>query len=833
MSVLSSAASVSAPYQPIEGHFDEMLTPEGFVRPHWRPLEGVLSSLGRAELQRRVEESRRVIRENGMTYHVQKEADIGAEPDRPWPLDLVPCVLSSEDWSAIESAVTQRARLLNALLCDLYGHRKTVREGLLPPAFLFNHPGFLRPCDGIRPPDGVWLNNLAVDLIRGPDGNWRIIGERTETPMGLGYALENRLVLNETLAEAFRATSVRRLASFFQDFKHSLATAAKRLENPRIGVLTDGPSSPTYFEHAFLSRYLGYTLVQGSDLAVREKKVYLRTLGGLLPVDMILRRMESAACDPLELTTESANGTAGLLDVVRAGKVAVANSLGSGVAESHALAAFLPALSRVLLGEELQLEGPRTWWCGHPESLEYVIEHLSELVIKPTYRTLADRPLFGRQLNPVRRERLIAKMRANPNAFAAQDYVPASTTPVRTSSGLAPRFLVIRAFAASYGASYRVMPGGLARVSSSTRSTDVSMVNRGLSKDLWVVGDFPEPAVTLVPQTRQPIDISRATFDLPSRVGENLYWLGRYAERVEATARIFRTTLGLMSGESTPRPESALAGAQALLRKMGRIPADATGSKFQKGITDALLHSSGKGGFSWQIHRLRSVAWLLRDRLSDDAWRAISRLETEYLEERGDFRTLDEMLGRIVMRLTSFSGSAMEAMTRGHGWRLLDIGRRLERALQITGLLQCGLVKPPADERARLELLLGAADSSITYRSRYLTSMQADLVIDLLLVDDANPRAVAFQLQRLKEHMSLLPLNPSTVRQSPQTRLVTDALAAVELSQLDQISLLENGQRPELDALLLRIEQDLERLSEALTQDYLTHVKAVRQMSNQ
>jgi uncharacterized circularly permuted ATP-grasp superfamily protein/uncharacterized alpha-E superfamily protein len=832
MSELSSAASLSAPYQPLGGHFDEMLTSEGYVRPHWQPLEAALSALGRAELQRRVEWSRRVIRENGMTYHVQKEADVGAEPDRPWPLDIVPCVLSSEDWSAIEAAVIQRARLLNALLGDLYGPRKTVREGWLPPAFLFNHPGFLRPCDGIRPPDGVWLHNLAVDLIRGPDGAWRIIGERTETPMGLGYALENRLVLNETLGEAFRSTSVRRLASYFQDFKHSLATAARRLENPRIGVLTDGPSSPTYFEHSFLSRYLGYTLVQGTDLAVREKKVYLRTLGGLLPVDMILRRMESAACDPLELTSESANGAAGLLDVVRAGKIAVANALGSGAAESHALAAFMPVLSRNLLGEDLRLEGPRTWWCGQPESLEYAIEHLEELVVKPTYRTLADRPLFGRQLNIVRRERLIAKMRANPNSFAAQEYVPASTTPVRTSSGLAPRFLVIRAFASSFGDSYRVMPGGLARVSSSTRSTDVSIVNHGLSKDLWVVGDFPETAVTLVPQTRKPIDISRATFDLPSRVAENLYWLGRYAERVEATARIFRTTLDLMSGESTPRPESALAGAQALLKQLGRIPDEATGSKFQKGLIDALLHSTRKGGFSWQIHQLRNVAWLLRDRLSDDAWRAISRLESEYQEVRGDFGTLDEMLDRVVMRLTSFAGSAMEAMTRGHGWRLLDIGRRLERALQITNLLRCGLVKPPADERARLELLLGAADSSITYRSRYLTSMQADLVIDLLLVDDANPRAVAFQLQRLREHVGMLPQDPTVVRRSPEARLITDALAAVELSQLDQISVLVNGERPELDALLRRIEQDLERLSETLTQDYLTHVKAVRQMSN-
>jgi uncharacterized alpha-E superfamily protein len=600
--------------------------------------------------------------------------------------------------------------------------------------------------------------------------------------------------VNEALGEAFRSMSVRRLASYFQDFKNSLATAARLPENSAHQGVTGSPSSPTYFRHAFLSRYLGYTLVQGSDLRCARRRCTCARWAGCCRWTLILRRMESAACDPLELTTESANG-ARACSMWCAPARWLANALGSGAVESHALAAFMPALSRSLLGEELHLEGPQTWWCGQPEALEYVIEHLAELVIKPTYRTTDDRPLFGRQLNGPRRERLIAKMRANPNAFAAQEYVPASTAPVRTSSGLAPRLLVIRAFAAAYGNSYRVMPGGLARVSSSMRSADVSIVNRGLSKDLWVVGEFPEPAMTLVPQVRNPIDVSRATFDLPSRVAENLYWLGRYAERVEATARIFRTTLGLMSGESTPRPESALAGAQALLRRMGRIPEEATGAKFQKGLTDALLHSNAKGGFSWQIHRLRSVAWLLRDRLSDDAWRAISRLETEYLEQRGDFRTLDEMLDRVVMRLTSFSGSAMEAMTRGHGWRLLDIGRRLERALQITGLLQSGLVKPPADERARLELLLGAADSSITYRSRYLTSLQADLVIDLLLVDDANPRAVAFQLQRLREHISLLPQNPSTIRRSPETRLITDALAAVELSQLDQLSLLEDGER--------------------------------------
>ena len=808
-----------------------MIAPDGELRPHWRPLADCLEELGRAELHRRVQESARLIRENGMTYHVQREAQAGQS--RPWPLDLIPCVISGEDWRQIEAAVAQRARVLNAVLGDVYGPQRSLREGLLPPGFVFNHPGFIRPCWGVVPPGGTWLHLVAVDLARGPDGRWRVIGDRTEAPIGAGYALENRLVINETLGEAFESSGARRLSGYFGTLKDILAGAAGGRENPRIGVMTPGPAGPTYFEHAFLARYLGYTLVEGSDLTVRERKVYLRTLGGLLPVDVLLRRQEAVECDPLELTSESANGAAGLLQSMRMGNVSVANSLGSGFAESPAISAFLPGLARTLLGEELLMESAPTYWCGDPQSLEYALGNLDSLVIKPAFATSKRSREFASRMGVKGREDLADRIRAAPEAYAVQEYIPLSTTPVRSGASIVPRRLVVRAFAVGDWRYYHVMPGGLARVSSSRASRNVSVVSGGLSKDLWVIGPGTEPAVSLLTTTRTPIDVSRATIDLPSRVGENLYWLGRYAERVEGVARLLRGATALLSVESARRSESALRGAQAVLANLGHISEKGPQGELRGRLEKAVYESGDRSGFGWQIHQLRHVAWMLRDRLSGDAWRTISRLESDYVEGCAERKDLDDLLDSVVMTLAAFSGAAMEAMTRGHGWRLLDIGRRLERALHVAALLQASLVEHTADERPRLELLLEAADSSITYRSRYLTSLQADLVIDLLLVDDANPRAIVFQLQRLKEHVASLPASPMTIRRSPEARLITDAIAAVELAQLDELAAVKAGRRPALKELVTRIEEDLERLSEALTQDYLTHAKPFRHFASQ
>lgn len=835
-----SAVASQLGYATLAGHYDEMLAPDGSVRPHWQPVADTLQEMGPAELMRRAQDAARITRENGMAYHVHQDASPGR--DRPWPLDLIPIVLPAEEWSRIETAVSQRARLLNKVIADLYGPMRLVRDRLLPPELVYGHPGFLRPCHGMQPPNGVWLTVYAVDLARAPDGSWWVLGDRTEVPMGAGFALENRLVVSSVLPEAMNAAGARRLAPYFQTYRGTLANLATgHRENPRVAILTPGPAAEVYFEHAFLARYLGYSLVEGSDLTIRERRVLLKTLGGLLPVDLILRRQISEACDSLEFSNDAVEGTPGLVDAVRAGNISVANALGSGIAESPALMAFLPNLCRQLLGEDLLMPSVASWWCGDRGILDQVVDRLGELVLKRAFPGAEREVNFGAKLADDEKAALVEAIRLNPHRYVAQEQVALSTTPFRTKAGLSPRFLVVRAFAVSDGDSYTVMPGGLGRVSSSTGTLDVTVLRGGSSKDIWVLGQSNEPHVTLIPPSRLPVDVSRATFDLPSRVADNLFWLGRYAERVDAAVRLVRAALPLLSGESSRRSASALSGALEFLVELGYTKKPAEGGRkrslevvLERELRSIVSDSEQEGGLGWQVDHLHRIAWMLRDRLSDDTWRIINRLKLDFAVGREAVqagRGLADLLDRMVIDLASFGGAVMEGMTRGHGWRMLDLGRRLERALQLLELLRFGLITVVDDERARIELLLETADSAITYRSRYLTSLQADLTIDLLLIDDANPRAAAFQLERLKEHIEKLPEAPSTVRRSPETRLVTGALAAVQLANLEELALVENGRRPGLEQLLDRTGDYLRELSETLSRDYLTHATPFRQLA--
>lgn len=824
----------SVAYKPLPDHYDEMMAADGTIRSHWLPLIERLEEYGSDGIASRVREARRILRDNGATFHAQKDA---TGEDRPWPLDLIPAVIDGAEWARIESAVKQRARLLNEVLKDLYGPQKLLQEDLLPGELVYANRGFLRPCHGIEPRGGVWLTTYAVDLARSSDGAWWFISDRTETPTGAGYALENRLIVNRVLADAFESLGVRRLADYFQRHRATLNHLSSR-ETPRVAVLTPGPTAATYFEHAYLSRYLGYTLVEGQDLTVRDQRVHLKTLGGLIPIDVLLRREESRACDPLEFSDNSVTGTPGLVDSIRAGHLAVANALGSGLAESPALLAFLPGLARYLLNEDLEIPSVPTWWCGQDGPRSEVLPRLGELVVKPAFPMRVRQRTFGREVNEVELGELRDRVIRNPHEYVAQEQLSLSTSPVAEQSGLGSRFLVIRAFAVSDGDSYAVMPGGLARVSKSIATRDVSVLSGGSSKDLWVLGAADTPVVSLVKQPLGPVDISRATFELPSRVAENLYWFGRYAERIDATARLVRATLPLVFEESSRRSTSALTGALSFLKKMGYARPETdedielTEDLLQGEIRWAIVTSELRGSFGWQIHHLHRLAWLLQDRLSADAWKIITRLENDYIVGRaraGFEHGLVDLLDRVVINLTAFSGEVGAGMTRGHGWRLLDIGRRIERSLQVIELLRHGLTTVAEDERARIELLLEAANVAITYRSRYQTTLIADLTIDLLLVDDANPRAVAFQLDRLRQHMEDLPRDPARGRRSPEARLVTAAQAEVELAQLEELSGIVDGRRPVLEALLDNVSQALSDLSERLTLDYLTHAKFSRQ----
>ncbi|HBY62425.1 MAG TPA: hypothetical protein DEH78_21590 [Solibacterales bacterium] len=824
-------------YRPNTAHYDELTAAPGTVRPHWQALFDFLKAAGPEDLADRWRGAQRLIRANGVTYNVYGDPH---GTDRPWPLDPIPLVIESAEWARIEAAIAQRAQLLNALLGDLYGPQRLLHESLLPPELVFANPAFLRAAHGMPVPGGLRLHLYAADLARSPDGNWWVLADRTQAPSGAGYALENRLVSTRTLPDIFRRTRVRRLASFFQTYKETLLSLALgRRENPRIVLLTPGPYNETYFEHAFLARYLGYTLVEGADLTVRDRRVYLKTLGGLLPVDVILRRQDDSFCDPLELRSDSMLGVPGLTEAVRAGNVAVTNALGSGLIETASVSAFLPGLCRALFGEELKMPSVATWWCGQPQPLDYVVENLDRLVIKAAFPGGAQEPIFGSKLSSAAKAALLEKMRSAPHQFVAQEQVALSTVPVWTEEGLLPRYLVMRVYAVpSTGGNYKVMPGGLTRVSSSLETTVVSVQRGGGSKDTWVLGVEQESEFSLL---RPPshVEVNRATFDLPSRVADNLYWLGRYMERVESGVRLARSVLPLLSQESDPGAAGGLRAAAGILAAMHYIRAERQ-QRLDRDLVSMIFDSDRRYSLGWIVHEVRALAWLLRDRISADAWRILNRLDEGFNTTRPpESRQLIEasdLLDQAILTLAAFSGLAMEGMTRGQGWRFLDIGRRVERSVQMIDLLRHGLGGDAAEDAGALSTLLEIADSSITYRSRYLTTLQAGLVLDLLLTDETNPRSVAFQLARLLEHVAQLPESQqregeSSSRRRPESKLILGLLTSVQLAEIsDLVRPGEDGRVSGLHAFLERLAKDMRRFSDALSTSYFSHALPSQQL---
>jgi uncharacterized circularly permuted ATP-grasp superfamily protein/uncharacterized alpha-E superfamily protein len=847
------AAAAAAPepvtpewrYQSNPGFYDEMTEAKGALRPHWKGLMDAVAEIGSEGLTRRWREGRKLLYDNGVTYNVYGDP---RSTDRPWPMDPLPLVIDEKEWAGIEDAMRQRATLLNALLADIYGPQRLLHQDLFPPEIVFRHPGFLRPCCNVVVPDNIYLHNYSADLARSPDGHWWVIADRTQAPSGAGYALENRLVSQRVLPDVFRATQVRRLADFFKAYREMLrGLVPPNRDNPRIVLLTPGPYNETYFEHAFLARYLGYTLVEGGDLTVRGNRVFLKTLGGLLPVDLILRRQDDGFCDPLELREDSLLGVPGLLQAVRLGNVVVANALGSGLLESAATEAFLPGLCRHLLGEELKMPTVATWWCGGEEPLEYVTEHLDRLVIKSAFRT-GRPPAFGARMSAAERKKLLEEIRHSPADFVAQEQVALSTVPAwEGEDRLTPRHLVLRVFVTASEGSYAVMPGGLTRITSSLDSLVASMQHGGGSKDTWVLSSGPVTQTTLLTSASASLEVNRATFELPSRVADNLFWLGRYVERVEAAVRVARAILTRMYQESDPVSAAGLEAGVRIMAALGHLPAriekNGNGAKsdrpevaLERAMLAMIYDSEEKSSLGWTLQQLRRVAWLLRDRFSADAWRILNRFDQQFAarpeNEPLPVASALNLLDDAIMTLSAYSGLVMESMTRGDGWRFLDIGRRLERALQMVEMLRHGLSPHSPDEGGELQSLLEIADSTLTYRSRYLTSMQADLVLDLLLLDEVNPRSAAFQLARLREHVEELPRRSANARKSGEWRAAVRMLTAVQLANAAElIQPDEDGDLVNIENFLDGIAAGLRTLSENLARDYFDHTIASRQLT--
>jgi uncharacterized circularly permuted ATP-grasp superfamily protein/uncharacterized alpha-E superfamily protein len=800
---------------------DEMIEADGSLRPHWRQFFSMLDELGPEKLRQHWDQAKRLIHDNGVTHNVYGDP---SGLDRPWSLDLIPLLIPSEQWARVGAGLIQRARLLDELLRDLYGPAKMIAEGFLPPELVWANPGFLRPCHDIRLPQNRWLHLYAADLVRNSAGQYEVLNDRTQAPSGAGYSLENRIVLSRALPSLFRQCNVERLAPFFGVMRDSLAAlSVSNRENPRVVLLTPGPYNETYFEHSYLARYLGYALVQGNDLTVRDNNVYLKTLGGLQRVDVILRRVDDGFCDPVELFTGSYLGVPGMLQAVRLGNVAVANALGAGVLQAPGFLPFLPALCRRLLDEELQLPSVSTWWCGQPKELQYVLEHMKELVIKSAYPTPGEDPIFAHTLAKEQIVDLAAKIKAHPDKYVGQNQIAACTTPALVDQQLRPRRFVVRSYLAAQAESYAVMPGALTRVTQSENSLLVSLQQGGGSKDTWVLADGPVSYVTLLPPASQALVLSRGGGDLPSRIADDMFWLGRYVERAESQVRLAREVclrIVDQSGGENAHAIQVLAGA-------GHEEVHLTDVETTREFITGVLEDVPNGGLREVIRSVHGLARVLRDQISVDAWRVLQEIHqtVENFDIRSDYPSpgVQELLDSLVLAFAAFAGLTSDSMPRGQAWRFLDIGRRIERSEFVIRLLRSTLADSEADP-ILFEAVLEIADSLQTYRRRYLTRWETQAIADLMLADETNPRSAAYQITLVGEHLSTLPRDDARPNTSQDQRLILKLRTSIELANFAEIcSASPEGAREGLSAFLSDLIGQLRALTDAITQMYFSH----------
>ncbi|MEK0451271.1 MAG: hypothetical protein RL088_3539 [Verrucomicrobiota bacterium] len=820
----TGAASIAGSYTPRTGVFDELLGRSGVPREHWRTLLSELDSLGGGELTHRSESANRIILEQGITYNVYGDPR-GRE--RPWQLDPIPFVLDGAEWAKLGKALTQRAVLINRVLADCYGPQDLLRSGWLPPALLFAQPEFLRPAHGIRPPGGIHLHFYAADVARSPDGQWWVLNDRTQIPTGSGYALANRLVSSRVLPEAFRNCGVQRVAGYFRQVQSTLASlCSRRTDEPRVVMLTPGPYNETYFEQAYLARYLGYSLVEGQDLTVRDERVYLKTLSGLEPVDVILRRLDDDFCDPLELRSDSTLGIPGLVEAVRAGNVAVANALGTGLLESPAFMPFLPGLSRHVLGEELLMPSVATWWCGQKPAEAYVREHSGELELRPAFRR--HRGFAGAAWDAKDLERQI---RFAPHLWTAQERVALSTSPCWDGARLSPHPTALRVYlVATPDGGYTVMPGGLARLGAESSAQFVTMQGGGASKDTWVLSDGPVEETTLIHPAGGVVELRRVGNNLPSRLADNYFWLGRYAERADATGRLLRSALLRFNPESAGSEAPLIAPLLETLSAQGQFPdgCGGTADELEAALLAAVYDPSNPGSLRGLADKAEQLAMLVRDRTSNDVWRALSGFnECVSVSPNGtEPLATDAIAGinKLLLQVASFYGLSRENMTRAQGWRFLDMGMRIERALYLATFLSHALRAEMADNPSVLEAVLEVADSTITYRSRYSLLPNLAAVYDLVLLDDTNPRSLLFQLLQLEKHFVRLPREKQSALPTEAQRLLVGSVASVRLLDPRELSDRNAGWHAGQTGVVLRdILQNIPRLSDAIAASYFAH----------
>ena len=806
--------------------WDEMVDPAEGVRQPWREVGSVLRVLGAAGLAEQRRQVATLLAQDGVTYR-----PYGTEQSEPWALDPVPLLLEEQEWARLEPALVQRCELLDLILTDVYGPRRLLADGLIPPEIVFGHDGFVRAVDQIRIPGPRQLFLTAADLARGPDGHWRVLSDRTQAPSGTGYAMANRRVVSRALPGLYRDSSIQRLGPFFQAMRVALhALAPDAAEVPRIVLLTSGAGSETAFDQAFLSSLLGFPLVEGADLVVRDGHLWQRSLGTLVRVDVVLRRVDASYCDPLELRPDSQLGVPGLVEASRLGTVSVVNGLGAGVLENPALFPYLPRLSEVLLGQPLALPSAQTWWCGDETSRSHVLANLESLVIKPVSRSTTGNSIFGWNLTSRRRAELARRISADPTAWVGQEAVHPSTAPGAGPRGLVARPVTLRTFAVADNGTYRLLPGGLGRAAGATASPGSATRTGPQAKDVWVMSGAG--AAAAAPEITPPY-LARGHVDpaVSPRVAESLFWLGRYAERAEDVSRLVAVTDDRWREVHAQVEPAVPAAAEILVQALVDVTAawplpSGAGTDPHATVRAVIGHVQRPGTLAHDVSRVRELASASRDQLSTDTW-AVFRDIDGLLARVGNGAYPDAdvagTMNAVRAALMAFAGLAAESMVRDAGWHAMDAGRRIERALQVARLLRSTLADELPSSVATLveESTLIASESIITHRRRYPAQSGTDTVLELLLADRDNPRSLAFQLDRLAVSVRLI--SPAAARQEEFEARVVGVSARLRAVDCASLATAADGHRRGLTAFLDSVVHDLHQLAAAIEKAHFAH----------
>ena len=851
--------------------YNELLGDDGNLRPYWQTFFQSFAQLGSEELQERRHAILRFLKENGVTYNIYGDP-LGL--NRPWNLDVIPFLISKQEWTTIEAGLIQRAELFNLILKDIYGPQQLIKKGLLPIELVYNHPGFLRQCTGIQLTGNHQLVLYSADIARSPDGKIWVLNDRTQAPSGSGYALENRMAMARILPEFFEGLKVKQLSPYFTDLRNALTEMMPRQDQPRIVILTPGPRNETYFEHSYLSSYLGYTLVQGDDLMVIDNYVWLKTVGGLERVDVILRRVDDNYCDPLELKEDSQLGVAGLLQAVRSGNVRIANPLGSGILENPGIMPFLPAIAKYYFDKPLILPNIASWWCGQPSEMKYVLENISTLVIKKIYRdSSVSTSIDGSTISTKKIEELKEQIKTHPYLYVGQEKVTFSSTPSFVEKKVEPKNALFRSFLVSNKDSYTVMKGGLTRTSSDSGNMVISNQLGGLSKDTWIIN--PESNETdqiqqltknafviqtqsqsqsqhqsrlqLQNQQLQVAPVLNYKNVLPSHTAENLFWVGRYADRFLGNARFQRTVMQAITEGNRIQLDSNRETEHTLLMALTHYTFTYPGFIGESGkakldnpwkeLSEMMFDPSKNGGLTYNFALFSRAVNAVRDHWSTDTWRVLRSMEELWVEASTTHLThfkMITMMDDLITSMVAFIGLNRESISREQGWSLLNTGRKLESSILLVNMLRATLVNKHDEEVAYnlQEAVLRSNDSLVNYRYKYKVHLQLPLVLELMLLDPDNPRSLIYQVVRIKNYLDTMPNMQNNGGVPEHVRLTTELYNQLKSADKDFLSTLDDTMATyeNLDNFLADMYTYLATIPNAISKTYFKHTQPHRQL---